>query len=185
MTIIHDNQILSTGTGGRQLDRQASSASPCIGHVHLKVSDLQRSTDFYRDVLGFTVTANGLGIGLPIVFLAFGDYHHHLALNASESAGGSQPSSDRTGLLHLAIVFPDEHALAAAVQRVFAHNYQIDSAEDHGGTLSVYLRDPDGIGVELYYDRPREEWYDAAGRPVLKAEPLDPRTLFTRLQATA
>lgn len=143
-----------------------------IGHVHLRVADLDRALRFYRDMLGFTVTGDARSIGLQAVFLAAGDYHHHLALNTWLSAGGTPPPTGHTGLHHVAFVYPDRQALARAVQRLRSHDYPIDSAEDHGATVSVYLCDPDGNGVELYYDRPREAWFDADGRPIIKAEPF-------------
>ena len=146
--------------------------------VLLHPRDRERSTAFYRDVLGFAVTIYGPAFGLQAVFLAAGDYHHHIALNTWLSAGGTPPPAGHTGLHHFAIVYPNEQALAGAVQHIFDQAYSIDSAEDHGGTVSVYLRDPDGNGIELYYDRPREEWFDAAGNPNLKAEPFDPRELL-------
>jgi catechol 2,3-dioxygenase len=149
-----------------------------IGHVHLRVADLDRATSFYRDVLGFAVTVYGPAFGLQATFLAAGDYHHHIALNTWMSAGGTPPPAGHSGLHHLAIVNPDAQELAGAVQRLLGCEYPIDSAEDHGGTVSVYLRDPDGNGIELYYDRPREEWFGADGRPKLKAEPFDPRELL-------
>ena len=149
-----------------------------IGHVHLRVSDLDRSIAFYRDALGFTLTAYGPEIGSPAAFLAAGDYHHHLGLNTFTSAGGTPPSPEHTGLYHLAIVYPDRRALAGAVRRLLDGGYPLDSAMDHGATVSVYLRDPDDNGIELYYDRPRAAWFDAQGRPILKSEYFDPRALL-------
>ncbi|HJZ45988.1 MAG TPA: VOC family protein [Roseiflexaceae bacterium] len=150
-----------------------------IGHVHLRVADLDRATAFYRDVLGFAVTIYGPAFGLQATFLAAGDYHHHIGLNTWLSAGGTPPPAGHTGLHHFAIVYPNEQELARVVQRLFDCDYAIEGAEDHGATVSVYLRDPDGNGIELYYDRPREEWFDANGNPQLKAEPFDPRELLT------
>jgi catechol 2,3-dioxygenase len=149
-----------------------------IGHVHLRVADLERATAFYRDVLGFTVTVYGPAVGLQAVFLAAGNYHHHIALNTWLSEGGTPPPSGHTGLHHFAIVYPDRRELARTVQHLLDCGYPIDEAQDHGGTVSVYLRDPDGNGIELYYDRPREVWFDAQGRPVMKAEPFDPHDLL-------
>lgn len=140
-----------------------------IGRVHLKVSDLARSTAFYRDVLGFAVTAHGL----PGTFLAAGTYHHHIALNTFEGAGITPPPKGHTGLYHFAILYPDLNALADAVRRLFDCGYPIDYGRDHGRTLSVYLKDPDGNVIELYYDRPRDRWHDERGRLVLKNEPFD------------
>jgi catechol 2,3-dioxygenase len=154
-----------------------------IGHVHLRIADLERATAFYRDLLGFGVTIYGPDHGLAAAFLAAGDYHHHIGLNTWLSEDGTPPPPGHTGLHHLAIVYPDERALAEAVERLLSSGYPLDSAEDHGATLSVYLRDPDGNGIELYFDRPRECWFDADGRPVLKAEPFDPLELTARLKA--
>jgi catechol 2,3-dioxygenase len=147
----------------------------CIGHVHLRVADLKRATFFYRDALGFSVRFYGPDIGLPAVFLAAGGYHHHIALNTFQSEGGTAPEPGQTGLHHFAIRYPNRQALVDATRRILDHKHEIDGVEDHGATLSVYLRDPDGNGIELQYDRPMDEWFDATGRPIVKAEavPLD------------
>lgn len=150
-----------------------------IGHVHLRVADLDRALGFYRDLLGFAVTADARSAGLPMALLAAGDYHHHLALNTFTSAGGVAPPPGHTGLHHVALLLPDRQALAEIAARLLARPYPIDQAQDHGATISLYLRDPDGNGVELYYDRPADAWTDPDGRPVLKAEPFDPRRLLT------
>jgi catechol 2,3-dioxygenase len=140
----------------------------------LRVADLDRSVAFYRDVLGFVVKADARpAIGLPVVFLAAGDYHHHLALNTFESLGGTPAPKGHTGLFHIAFLYPSKEELVNAVQRLQRCAYPIDGVRDHGGTVSVYLRDPDGNGLELYYDLPREAWFDAQGRPNLKNEPLE------------
>jgi catechol 2,3-dioxygenase len=131
-----------------------------VGHVHLRAADLDRSLGFYRDALGLGVTADGRPAGLPAAFLAAGDYHHHIALNTFKPAG----------LYHVAFNYPDRRELAKAVARLQRHGYAVDHATDHGGTVAVYLDDPDGNGIELSYDRPRETWYDDDGRPVLKAD---------------
>jgi catechol 2,3-dioxygenase len=144
-----------------------------IGHVHLRVSDLSRSIAFYRDALGFTVKADGRDYGVPAAFLAAGNYHHHIALNTFESAGGTRPPAGHTGLYHVAILYPDRISLAAAVERLLAQDESFDYGRDHGGTLSVYLKDPDGNGIELYFDRPEHEWFDAQGRAILKNDPFD------------
>ena len=150
-----------------------------VGHVHLKVADLARATAFYRDALGFDVMAYGPDFGLPgAAFLSAGGYHHHVGLNTWTSEDGSPPPDGRTGLYHVAFVYPGREELGDALRRLLDHGHPLDGAEDHGATVSVYLRDPDGNGIELYYDRPREEWFDARGLPVLKAEPFDPRELL-------
>ena len=144
-----------------------------VGHVHLRVSDLERSLRFYRDALGFNVTAYGPAFGLRAVFLAAGGYHHHIALSTWTSAGGAPPRLRYTGLYHVAILYPNPQELVGAVRRVLDHGHPIDEADDHGATVSVYLRVPDENGIELYYDRPREAWSDSQGWPILKAEPFD------------
>jgi len=126
-----------------------------VGHIHLRVADLDRALGFYRDILGFNLHVDGRAFGLQAVFLAAGGYHHHIALNTWASAGGTPPPAGHTGLYHVAFVYPDRFELARAVERLVERDYPIDQAEDHGATVSVYLRDPDGNGVELYYDRPR------------------------------
>ena len=126
-----------------------------IGHIHLKVSDLDRALAFYRDVLGFEVTQR---YGSQAVFLSAGGYHHHIALNTWESQGGPPPPAGTTGLYHLAIVYPTRTALANALRRLMAANISLEGASDHGVSEALYLRDPDGNGVELYWDRPREQW---------------------------
>jgi catechol 2,3-dioxygenase len=154
-----------------------------IGHAHLRVSDLDRATAFYRDVLGFSVVVDGRAAGLQAVFLAAGNYHHHIALNTWLSEAGTPPPVGHTGLHHLAILYPHRGALGDAVRRVRAHGHPIEDARDHGCSVAVYLRDPDGNGLELYYDRPRVEWYDLTGRPVLKNEPFDPDELLIQRYA--
>ena len=150
-----------------------------IGHVHLRVADLDRATAFYRDVLRFDVTAYGPDFGLPgAAFLSSGGYHHRIGLNTWQSEGGTPPPEGHTGLYHLALLYPDRRELGRAVRQLLDRAYPIDGAEDHGATVSVYLRDPDGNGIELYYDRPRSEWFDPQGNPVLKADPFDPRELL-------
>ncbi len=144
-----------------------------VGHVHLMVADLDRAIDFYADTLGFGVMADGRPIGLPAAFLAAGDYHHHVGLNTFQSAGGTPPPQGHTGLYHVAFLYPDARELGRAVRRLRERGYPVDHASDHGGTVSVYLSDPDGNGVELYYDRPREQWFTPDGRPVLKADRID------------
>jgi catechol 2,3-dioxygenase len=153
-----------------------------IGHVHLKVADLDRAIAFYRDVLGLNLTADGREAGFDAAFLAAGDYHHHVGLNTFDSADGEPAPYGHTGLYHVAFVYPDREALAAAVERVLAHDYPIDHGTDHGATVSVYLADPDGNGIELYYDRPRQEWFDDDGRPLLRLDYFEPVELLSTTQ---
>ena len=163
------------------MDRYDIHPAVGVGHIHLRVADLDRALAFYRDILGFGLNVDGRAFGLQAVFLAAGDYHHHIALNTWASVGGTPPPAGHTGLYHVAFVYPDRCELARAVERLVERDYTIDQAEDHGATVSVYLRDPDGNGVELYYDRPREEWFDAQGNPIFKAEPFDVRELLAEL----
>lgn len=130
-------------------------AGVCIGHVHLKVADLERALGFYQGVLGFEITQR---LGDAAVFLSAGGYHHHLGLNTWESRGGSPPPPGSTGLYHVAIRYPTRAALADALRRLEAAGISLDGAADHGVSEALYLRDPDGNGLELYWDRPPEEW---------------------------
>jgi len=126
-----------------------------IGHVHLKVSNLQRALDFYCGVLGFELTQR---YGTQAAFVSAGGYHHHIGLNTWESPGGSPPAQGTTGLYHLAILYPTRPALADALHRVIEAKIPLDGASDHGVSEALYLRDPDENGVELYWDRPKEQW---------------------------
>src|SRR5215212_1053585 len=142
-----------------------------IGHTHLKVSDLERAIGFYRDVLGFELTQR---FGRQAAFLSAGGYHHHIGLNTWESLGGPPPAPGTTGLYHAAILYPTRAALADALQRLIAHGIQLDGASDHGVSQALYLRDPDGNGLELYWDRPRDEWpREADGNLAMVTQPLD------------
>ena len=126
-----------------------------IGHVHLKVADLERALQFYCGVLGFELQQK---FGTQAAFISAGGYHHHIGLNTWESKGGSPPPPRSTGLYHVAILYPDRATLADAVRRVLAAGGELDGAADHGVSEAIYLRDPDGNGVELYRDRPAAEW---------------------------
>ena len=130
-----------------------------IGHVHLKVADLERSLAFYRDVLGFEITQR---FGAQAAFLSAGGYHHHLGLNTWESAGGQPPPPGTTGLYHVAILYPTRAELAAVARRVQKAGIPLEGAADHGVSEAIYLHDPDHNGVELYWDRPQEQWPRAA-----------------------
>jgi catechol 2,3-dioxygenase len=130
-----------------------------IGHAHLKVADIERSLAFYRGVLGFEITQR---MGDSAAFLSAGGYHHHIGLNTWESRGGPAPAPGTTGLYHVAIRYPDRSALADALRRLDAAGIPLDGAADHGVSEALYLRDPDGNGLELYWDRPRADWPRAA-----------------------
>jgi catechol 2,3-dioxygenase len=130
-----------------------------IGHVHLKVANLERALKFYCGVLGFELQQQ---FGSQAAFISAGGYHHHIGLNTWESAGGSPPPPRSTGLYHLAILYPTRAQLADALQRLLAAGIELDGASDHGVSEALYLRDPDGNGVELYRDRPKEQWPRAA-----------------------
>jgi catechol 2,3-dioxygenase len=130
-----------------------------VGHVHLTVSDLDRALAFYRDVLGFEVTSR---YGRDAVFVSAGGYHHHIGLNTWAGRGAPRPATGTTGLYHFAILLPDRKALAQTVQRVLESGVPLEGASDHGVSEAIYLRDPDGNGIELYRDRPEAEWPRAA-----------------------
>jgi len=147
-----------------------------IGHVHLKVSDIDRALDFYVGVLGFEVF---LRHGDDVAFISAGGYHHHIALNTWESKGAPPPPRNTTGLHHTAIRYPDRKALAVALRRVLAAGISLTGASDHGVSIALYLRDPDDNGVELYYDIPQEEWpLDAEGKPTMWTKPVDLEALL-------
>jgi len=156
-----------------------------IGHVHLRVADLDRALAFYCDLLGFSMKVDGRTFGVPIAFLSAGAYHHHIALNATGGAGAVAPPPGHTGLHHVAIVYPDRPALVQAVSRLVSSGYALDGGRDHRATVSVYLRDPDQNGIELYYDLPYLEWFDATGRLVVKNDSFDPMTLMECVTASA
>jgi catechol 2,3-dioxygenase len=147
-----------------------------IGHVHLKVADLERAIGFYRDVLGFELRQR---MGDQAAFLSAGGYHHHIGLNTWESAGGSPPPPGTTGLFHLAVRYPTRAALADALHRLVRAKVRIDGASDHGVSEAIYLRDPDQNGVELYRDRPEEEWPRTPdGGVAMFTAPLDLQALL-------
>jgi catechol 2,3-dioxygenase len=147
-----------------------------VGHVHLKVSDLERAVRFYSDVLGFEVTQR---FGTQAAFLSAGGYHHHVGLNTWESRGGAPPPPGTTGLYHVAFRYPDRTALAAALRRLVDHSVPLDGASDHGVSEALYLRDPDGNGIELYWDRPRDAWpRDEAGGLEMGTRALDLESLL-------
>jgi catechol 2,3-dioxygenase len=147
-----------------------------IGHVHLKVSDIDRALAFYVGVLGFDVMAR---MGDQAAFISAGGYHHHIGLNTWESRGGSPPPPGTTGLYHVAIRYPSRAALGGALRRLVEAGVPLDGASDHGVSEALYLHDPDGNGVELYRDRPKEEWpRDEDGNVTMFTRPVDLRSIL-------
>jgi catechol 2,3-dioxygenase len=147
-----------------------------IGHVHLKVADLDRALGFYVGVLGFELQQK---YGREGAFVSAGGYHHHIGLNTWESKGGTPPPPGHTGLYHTAILYPTRRDLADALRRLIAADIELDGASDHGVSQALYLRDPDGNGVELYWDRPRQEWpRDAEGKLRMVTERLNLQSLL-------
>lgn len=151
-----------------------------IGHVNLKVADLQRSLAFYCDLLGFEVTTM---YGTEAAFISAGGYHHHIGLNTWYSKGFPNAKQEGVGLFHTAILYPTLKDLARIYQRLLEHNYAITGSADHGVSLAIYLNDPDNNGVELYYDRPREEWqYNPDGTVVMYTNYFDLNQLLSELE---
>lgn len=151
-----------------------------IGHIHLTVSNLERSLGFYRDILGFEIVAR---YGGSAVFLSAGGYHHHIALNTWAGPGAFPPPFGHTGLYHAAILYPSRLELAKALQKLVDADYPIDGVADHGVSEAIYMRDPDNNGIELYVDRPREEWqYNQDGTIAMVTEPLDLKNLLQELE---
>jgi catechol 2,3-dioxygenase len=150
-----------------------------IGHVHLKVADLERSLRFYRDVLGFDLVQR---YGSQAAFVSAGGYHHHLGLNTWESRGGQAPPPGMTGLYHVAILYPTRAELADALRRLAKAGISLTGASDHGVSEALYLDDPDGNGVELYWDKPESEWpRDSEGNISMVSEPLDLNELLAEV----
>ena len=147
--------MVSPRAEGETATRGAIDPRVDIGHVHLKVSDLERAIHFYRDVLGFELVQR---FADQAAFLSAGGYHHHIGLNTWESRGGSPPAPGTTGLYHVAILYPTRAALADALRRLIAAGIPLEGASDHGVSEALYLNDPDGNGVELYWDRPESAW---------------------------
>ncbi len=151
-----------------------------IGHVHLKVADLERAIGFYHGVLGFEITQR---YGSSAAFLSAGGYHHHIGLNTWESRGGSTPPPGATGLYHVAIVYPSRFELADALRRLIAAGIELDGASDHGVSEALYLRDPDRNGLELYWDRPRDQWpHTSDGQLAMVTNPLDLQDLLREIK---
>ena len=154
-----------------------------IGHVHLKVADIDRAVKFYTEFFGFEVMQR---MGNSAAFLSAGGYHHHLGLNTWESRGGRPPAPGTTGLYHFAILYPSRLELARALQRLIDANWPIDGASDHLVSEAIYLRDPDGNGIEIYRDRPREEWpHLGDGTVAMVSDPLDLGDLLAELDKEA
>lgn len=167
----HEDRIMSEIATTDSIDPQTR-----IGHVHLKVADLERGIAFYNGVLGFEITERS---GNDAAFLSAGGYHHHIALNTWNSRGGTPPPRGTTGLYHLAILYPDRAALADALRRLVKAGIPLDGASDHGVSEALYLRDPDGNGVELYRDRPRDQWpRTPEGQLAMTNAPLDLQALL-------
>lgn len=153
-----------------------------MGHVHLKVADLERAIGFYRDVLGFELTQR---FGSSAAFLSAGGYHHHIGLNTWESSGGRPPAAGTTGLYHLAILYPTRAELGDALRRLQKAGIPLEGASDHGVSEALYLRDPDNNGVELYWDRPQEDWPRTPdGGLAMFTKPLDLNSLLAEGRRT-
>ncbi len=150
-----------------------------IGHVHLKVSSLEKALAFYHGLLGFEITQH---YGDSAAFISAGGYHHHIGLNTWHSKDGPKPAKNATGLYHTAIVYPTRKDLAIALKRLIDAKYPLTGASDHGVSEAIYLDDPDGNGVELYWDKPKDQWpTDAEGRLQMVAEHLDLENLLAEI----
>jgi catechol 2,3-dioxygenase len=161
------------------MTQESIPAGAHIGHVHLKVADLDRAVHFYRDLMGFDLVAR---LGDQAAFLSAGGYHHHLGLNTWESKGGEPPAPGTTGLYHFAINYPTRRDLAAAFKRLLDNGWSIDGASDHGTHEALYLHDPDFNGIELAWDRPRSEWPMRNGQLSFVSRHLDLRSLLAELE---
>lgn len=151
-----------------------------IGHIHLKVSNLERSVKFYTEILGFEVTTR---IGTQAAFLSTGGYHHQIGLNTWQSANGSPPPPNSTGLYHFAILVSSRKELARSLKRLIDHKWPIDGVADHGVSEAIYLSDPDGNGIEIYADRPKSKWpTDSKGKLVMYTQSLDIKNLLKELK---
>jgi catechol 2,3-dioxygenase len=155
MEIAAKQSRLAGSCGGIIASAMAIPSRTRIGHVHLKVADIERALEFYCGVLGFELMQR---IGTQAAFVSAGGYHHHIGLNTWESQGGQPPAAGTTGLYHLAILYPTRADLGAALKGLIRHGVQLDGAADHGVSEALYLHDPDENGVELYWDRPKDEW---------------------------
>lgn len=159
----------------KSIDPKAS-----IGHIHLKVSNLERSVKFYTEVLGFEITTK---IDNSAAFLSVGGYHHQIGLNTWQSANGTPPQPNSTGLYHFAILVSSRKELARSLKRLIDHKWPIDGVADHGVSEAIYLSDPDGNGIEIYADRPKSKWpRDSNDKIVIYTEPLDIKGLLDELK---
>lgn len=162
-------------------EKYSAPTGTSIGHVHLKVSDIDKALGFYCDLLGFTLKVR---LGADAAFLAAGDYHHHIGLNTWFSKNGPSPNQNNTGLFHTAFLYPQRKDLAQILKRVVDSGYKIDGASDHGVSEAIYLSDPDGNGVELYWDRPMEEWpKNSDGSLTMFSKALDIHGLLAELDS--
>jgi catechol 2,3-dioxygenase len=152
------------------MTHESIPAGTCIGHVHLKVADLDRAVAFYHELMGFDLITR---FGNQAAFLSAGGYHHHIGLNTWESAGGQPPAPGTTGLYHFAINYPERRDLAVALKRLLDGGWGIDGASDHGTHEAIYLHDPDFNGIELAWDRRKEEWPQVNGQVTFGRKPLD------------
>jgi len=163
----------------KNITEQKIHPETTIGHIHLKVSDLQRSINFYSRILGFEVMTQ---MGSSAVFLSAGGYHHHIGLNTWESAAGKAPPHGSTGLYHFAILVPNRKELARVAKRLIDNHYPIEGSSDHGVSEAIYLKDPDGNGIEIYVDKPRSKWkYDSNGKIIMDTNYLDVKGLLEEL----
>jgi catechol 2,3-dioxygenase len=173
------NSIAQSGTAGEKLTPAPIDPGARIGHVHLKVADLDRALAFYCGVLGFGLKQR---YGTQAAFVSAGNYHHHIGLNTWESAGGKPPAPGSTGLYHIAILYPTRAKLADALRRLIAADIPLDGASDHGVSEAIYLRDPDSNGIELYRDRPEGGWPRTEdGGLAMTTKPLDVPALLAEL----
>lgn len=166
-----------------KFNEQIRSINPSvkIGHVHLKVANIDRSLDFYCGILGFELKQR---VSNQVAFIAAGNYHHHIGLNTWESSGGMSPPAGTTGLYHLAILYPDRKELADAFMRLQKNNIPLNGASDHGVSEALYLDDPDKNGVELYWDKPKELWpYDSNDQLQMFTQALDLKSLIAELES--
>lgn len=160
---------MNTSQNNSMTENEIPQTIARVGHVNLKVSDIKKSLSFYEDILGMRVTKL---IHEQAAFLSYGGYHHDLCINTWFSRNGQQPAKGTTGLYHVAIVYENREALLDAYARLKAKRVEIDAIVDHGVTQSIYLRDPDENGIELYWDRPAAEWFDANGRLAMGHKPI-------------